>query len=431
MDPDMSNPFHGTAHQDRVLEPPRFGWRDRRLYWGLGALLAAGALALLIGALLHVSGAQRSVDRARLTIATVERGTFVRDVAAEGQVVAAVSPTLYATDTGTVTLKVHAGDAVHKGDTLAVLDSPDLSAKLAQESETLQSVRLDWQRAQLDARSKLTQAQELYRQAEVDQSTAQREVDRSKKAYELGSYTELQMLKAQDALEKAQFALEQAKLGYDSQPKQNQFDIDSKHALLERQQYLVTDLQRQVAALQVRSPVSGRVGQVETADRATVAKDTPLLTVVDLSALEVEIKVPESQARDLAAGMAADLEGNGRHWRGSVSGVSPEVTNGEVVTRLRFLDDKPEGLRQSERLSVRILIDRRERVLMVDRGSFADQGGGFAYVVHGDIAERHAVRLGAESVQKVEILDGLVEGDQVVVLGTDEFNGADRVILAH
>ena len=137
MDPDMSNPFHGTAHQDRVLEPPRFGWRDRRLYWGLGALLAAGALALLIGALLHVSGAQRSVDRARLTIATVERGTFVRDVAAEGQVVAAVSPTLYATDTGTVTLKVHAGDAVHKGDTLAVLDSPDLSAKLAQESETL------------------------------------------------------------------------------------------------------------------------------------------------------------------------------------------------------------------------------------------------------------------------------------------------------
>ena len=183
--------------------------------------------------------------------------------------------------------------------------------------------------------------------------------------------------------------------------------------------------------MQVRSPVSGRVGQVETADRATVAKDTPLLTVVDLSALEVEIKVPESQARDLAAGMAADLEGNGRHWRGSVSGVSPEVINGEVVTRLRFLDDKPEGLRQSERLSVRILIDRRERVLMVDRGSFADQGGGFAYVVHGDIAERHAVRLGAESVQKVEILDGLVEGDQVVVLGTDEFNGADRVILAH
>jgi HlyD family secretion protein len=431
MDPDMSNPFHGTAHQDRVLEPARFGWRNRRLYWGLGALLAAGALALLIGALLHVSGAQRSVDRARLTIATVERGTFVRDVAAEGQVVAAVSPTLYATDTGTITLKVHAGDAVQKGDTLAVLDSPDLSAKLAQESETLQSVRLDWQRAQLDAESKLTQAQELYRQAEVDQSTAQRELDRSKKAYELGSYTELQMLKAQDALEKAQFALEQAKLSYDSQPKQNQFDIDSKHALLERQQYLVTDLQRQVAALQVRSPVSGRVGQVETADRATVAKDTPLLTVVDLSALEVEIRVPESQARDLATGMAADLEGNGRHWRGSVSGVSPEVTNGEVVTRLRFLDAKPEGLRQSERLSVRILIDRREHVLMVDRGSFADQGGGFAYVVHGNIAERRPVRLGAESVQKVEILDGLVEGDQVVVLGTDEFNGTDRVILTH
>jgi HlyD family secretion protein len=296
----------------------------------------------------------------------------------------------------------------------------------------LVSLRVDWQRATLDAETKLAQFRDAYNQAEVDKKTAQRERDRSRKAYELGSYSELQALKAEDALEKAQFAFAQAKNNYDSQPKQNRFDIDSKKALFDRQQFVVTDLKRQVDGLNVKSPVDGQVGQVQVADRASVAKDAPLLTVVDLSALEVEIKVTESLARDLRPGMAADLEGGGHHWQGSVSGVSPEVVAGQVTARLRFGTEKPAGLRQSQRLSVRIFIDRRDNVLMVDRGSFVDQeGGGFAYIVHGNIAERHPVQLGAASIAKVEILEGLSAGDAIVISGTDAFNGAQRVILSH
>jgi len=426
-----SSLFYGTAGTDRVLEPPPW-WRRRRNHFALVSLAMAIVLGVLVGAVLHIAGAASSVDRSRLTIAPVERGTFVRDITADGQVVAAVSPTLYAPATGTVTLKVHAGDAVRRGDTLAVLDSPDLAASLTQEQATLESDRLDWRRAQLDAQSKLTQLQELYKQAQVDETTAQRDFERSREAYKLGSYTQLQMLKSQDDLEKAQFSLAQAKLNYDLQPRQNRFDIGSKHALLDRQQDLVSDLRRQVNALQIRSPVDGRVGSVQVTDRATVAKDTALLSVVDLSALEVQIQVPESEAHDLAPGMAADIEGDGQHWQGSVSAVSPEVVDGVVVSRVRFTGDRPQGLRQNQRMSVRILIDRRQNVLMVDRGTFMDQGGGgFIYVVRGDLAERQPVRLGAASVQKVEILDGLSAGDEVVVSGADEFNGADRVIIAH
>jgi HlyD family secretion protein len=390
------------------------------------------ALGFLLAYVLRYSGAGASVDRSRLSIATVERGSFVRDIAADGQVVAAVSPTLYANALGTVTLKVHAGDAVTKEQVLATVDSPDLTAKLSQEEVTLVSLRLDWQRATLDADRKLAQLRDAYDQAQVDHKTAQRERDRSRKAYELGSYSELQALKAEDSLEKAHFALEQAKTNYESQPKQNRFDIDSKKALLDRQQFLVTDLKRQVEGLNVKSPVDGQVGQVQVADRASVAKDAPLLTVVDLSALEVEIKVTESLARDLHPGMTADLEGGGHHWQGSVSGVSPEVVAGQVTARLRFGNEKPAGLRQSQRLSVRIFIDKRDNVLMVDRGAFVDQeGGGFAYVVHGNVAERRPVHLGAASIAKVEILDGLAVGDQIVIAGTDAFNDAQRVILSN
>jgi HlyD family secretion protein len=419
-----------TTGQDRVIERASFWRRHRTLL--IAALGSVIALGVLLGLLLRYSGAGSSVDRSRVAIATVERGSFVRDIATDGQVVAAVSPTLYANSLGTVTLKVHAGDSVSKGQVMAVIDSPDLTAKLSQEEATAVGLRIDWQRATLDAEQKLLQLRDAFNQAQVDQKTAQRELDRSRKAYELGSYTELQALKAQDSLEKAQFAFQQAKVNYESQPKQNRFDIDSKKALFDRQQFLVTDLKRQVDGLNVKSPVDGQVGQVQVADRSSVAKDAPLLTVVDLSALEVEIKVTESLARDLRPGMSADLEGGGRHWQGTVSGVSPEVVAGQVTARLRFGNEKPAGLRQSQRLSVRIFIDKRDNVLMVDRGSFVDQeGGGFAYVVQGNVAERRAVRLGAASIAKVEILDGLAVGDQIVISGTDEFKSAQRVILSH
>jgi HlyD family secretion protein len=418
-----------TSGQDRAIERASIWKRHRVLL--MASLAAAAGLIVLLAFVLRYSGAGSSVDRARVSIASVERGSFVRDIAADGQVVAAVSPTLYANALGTVTLKVHAGDTVAKGQVLAVIESPDLTAKLSQEEATSVGLRIDWQRATLDAEQKLLQLRDAFNQAQVDQKTAQRELDRSRKAYELGSYTELQALKAQDSLEKAQFAFQQAKMNYDAQPRQNRFEIDSKKALFDRQQFLVTDLKRQVDGLNVKSPVDGQVGQVQVADRASVAKDAPLLTVVDLSALEVEIKVTESFARDLRPGMSADLEGGGQHWQGSVSGVSPEVVAGQVTARLRFGSEKPAGLRQSQRLAVRILIDRRDNVLMVDRGSFMDQeGGGFAYVVHGNVAERRPVHLGAASVAKVEILDGLTAGDQIVISGTDEFKSAQRVILS-
>src|SRR6202142_2985774 len=179
-----------TSAQDRVIEPKN-AFRRHRFALVAGAI-AAALLITLIVVLMRYSGAGISVDRARVSIATVERGNFVRDIAADGQVVAAVSPTLYANALGTVTLKVHAGDTVAKGQVLAVVDSPDLSAKLSQEEASAAGPRGEWQRAMLDGERSLRQSKDALDQAEVDEKTARRERDRSRKAFELGSYTELQ-----------------------------------------------------------------------------------------------------------------------------------------------------------------------------------------------------------------------------------------------
>ena len=420
--------FRETTAQDRVIVAAP-AWR-RRAPWLVAAALLVVLLALAVPAARRVLSAEASARLAQLNVATVERGDFVRDVAAEGRVVAAVSPTLYAPAAGTVTLKAQAGDRVEKDAVIAVIDSPELSNRLAQERAQLAALDIDWQRARLQARRQQMTVQEAVDRAVVDRKTAAREVERSRKAFEQGAYSELQVLRNEDALEKADFALTRAREDLKLEPEQIRFDVESKKLARDRQQLLVTDLARQVDGLALRAPVSGQIGQLLIAERASVARDAPLLTVVDLSRLELEIKVPESFARDLAPGIPAQISNAGKPWPGEISAVSPEVVAGQVAARVRFVGEAPEGLRQNQRLSARVLLDEKKNVLTVNRGPFLDAGAGrVAYVIRGDVAERVAIETGATSLNKVEILHGLQAGDRVVISGTDDFKGAARVVL--
>jgi HlyD family secretion protein len=173
--------------------------------------------------------------------------------------------------------------------------------------------------------------------------------------------------------------------------------------------------------------VDGIVGTLAVADRSVVAANTALMTVVDLSRLEVELEIPETYADDLGLGMAAEVTLGMAKVTGKLSALSPEVVANRVLARVR-LDQQPPGLRQNQRVTARILIEERPDVLMVARGPFVEeQGGKYAYVMDGGIAVRRPVRLGATSVNAVEILEGLQPGERVVVAGTDAFEDAERV----
>jgi len=419
-----------TSAQDRLVEvKPN---RKRQLILLGAGVLVLGLLAWLAPGIGRLFSASASVSSSRLAFATVERGLFVNDIAAEGKVVAAVSPTLYATSGGAVTLQVHAGDTVKIGQVLATIVSPELTNKLAQEQSNADAMEVDYQRAQIDARKKRGELQKAYDNAKIDLQAAERDLDRNQKAFAKGAVPNMDVDRSKDTLQKAKITLQhaQADLGMDNASLN--FDIQSKKLAHERQLLLVKDLQRQVDDLNVKSPVDGQVGQLFIAERATVAKDAQLLSVIDLSALQVEMQVPESFARSLGIGMTGEISGNGHVWKGLVSAISPEVVNGQVAARLRFDGETPKQLRQNQRLSVRVLLDKRDNVLTVQRGSFVDESGGsYAYVVHDGIATKTPIRVGTSSIDKVEILDGLKEGDRIVISGTDSFKGAATVAISN
>jgi HlyD family secretion protein len=417
-----------TTAQDRRIEVahPRRRWV---VIGGVGAAVLV-ALIWVVPSVARLISAGSSVSSSSLRIAEVKRGTLTRDISAQAKVVAAVSPTLYTNAPGTVTFAVHAGDKVEKDQELAEVDSPELKNKLQQEQSTFDSLSIDVERGDIDNRQKQLTAKKTFDQATIDRVTAAREVDRNEKGFKAGAIPEINVLRSKDALLKAELEVSHAEQDAKLLGETLAFELKTKRLALQRQKFLVADLQRQVDQLKVRSPVSGQVGQLIVQQRANVAANAALLTVVDLSALELELQVPEVFAHDLAIGMPAEIIDGEQKFKGELSAVAPEVVNNQVTARVRFGDTKPAGLRQSQQLTTRILIDEHPNVLMVERGSFVDAGAGrVAYLVRNGYAERTPIVVGATSLNAVEIVSGVKEGDRIVVSGTDSFNSAPRVVL--
>ena len=428
MNASMDSKVRDTSGQDVMVDPGSGARRSRRLV----LILAGGAAALVLIFVLVIRSWMNTkvvVPRARVRIATITRGAFVRDVAADGLVVVANSPTLFSSAVGTVTFNVVAGAAVTAKQVLAIVDSPALNNELARERATLQGLEVALDRQGIETRRQVLESKQTVDLATTQVRATERELERMKSGIEQGVVAHRDLDKAQDARDDARLTYDHAVSNARLQEDSLNFDLKNKCTEVERQKLLVADLERREDALTVRSPVKGMVGSLLVNQRAAVTENEGLLTVVDLSALEVEFSISESYASDLAIGMAADINYAGRNYRGAVTAISPEVQQNEVKGRVRFADQVPAGVRQNQRVNVRIVLDQRDNVLKVERGSFVDAGS-VAYRVQGDVARRQQVLLGPMSVGEVQILSGLDAGDQIIVSSISDFGEAPEVHLA-
>lgn len=416
-----------TSSQDAVIAAPA-GQRNQRR-----AVIAGVVLAIAAGSIFLVSqwrGSEHSINASRLRIAEVTRGTLVRDAAVNGRVVAAVSPTLYSTAPATVTLQVAAGDTVKRGQVLAVLESPDLSDALKREQSSYQQLEAEVARQQILARKQKLLAQREADTAEIDRLSAQRTLERYQAVANEGIIAKIDYQKAKDALSSAEIRARHASKAAVLENDDVGLSLKTKINELDRQRLSMANAQRRVDELTVRAPVDGFIGTLSVQNRSVVAANAALMTLVDLSRLEVELEVPESYVADMGLGMKAEIQLGGATATGTLSALSPEVVKNQVLARVRFDGAQPKGLRQSQRVSARLLIEEKPNVVLLPRGPFVEsEGGRFAYLMQDGVAVRTPVTLGATSVSAVEILSGLKPGDKVVISGTDTFANAARVSI--
>ena len=367
----------------------------------------------------------------RVRVATVIRGDLIRDVSVQGRVVAAVSPTLYSTAPGTITLNADAGERVIAGQVLAIVHSPALTNLLLQAESAQEQRQVELERQRIESRQLALEKRKVADLANVALVAADREKRRADEAYELGVISVIDFEKAQDDLQNAQVSHRHAVADADLFDERLAFELRASELELKRQDLLVQNMRRQVDDLAIKSPVSGIVGDLLVDQKAAVSVDTPVMAVVDLSRFEIDVQIPESYADDLAVGMQAEVQLGGDKFSGELVAVSPEIVSNQVKGRIRFTGDAPTNLRQNQRLTTRILLAEHSNVLLVQRGQFLDTGAGrVAYVLNEDgLAQRRSIEVGARSLGAVQIVAGLDQGDTIVISNLDPFRSADTVLL--
>jgi HlyD family secretion protein len=432
----LSNPnsaaasVRGTEQQDTVVTNAKRPWHRQRWFYTLVAGVIV--LALIVGWLVRAwSNSNHVISADSLRIVMVASGHFIRDVAAQGTVIAAVNPTLFAVAPGTVSYSVRAGDTVTKGQVLATLDSPELNNEYERERATLDSLNAALARQEIEIRRQLLTSKQQADLAQVAITAAERELKRAQWAWDQRAMSERDYRRSIDDVTTAKLNFEHARDTAGLERDSVVLDLRTRRLDRDRQALVVENLKRRVDELNVRSPVDGMVANLGQVEKARIAESAPIVTVVDLTAFELEFQVAETYARDIKSGMTSEITLDGRVQPGIVTAISPEVRQNEVTGRVRFSGAQPPGLRQNERASVRIILDERDHVLKFERGALIDEATHAVYVVHGDRAVRTPVQLGAASISEIEVLHGLAAGDRVIVSDTRDYGDAPELLIAN
>ncbi len=422
------NRIDGTSGQDIYI-----GKRSSMRYiWVMGGSVVALGVILVwaVPAIQRFLSAVAFYERDKARYDDVRVGRFERSFSVQGKIVSSFSPKLFASQDGNVFLLVSEGEHVDKGDRLARIDNAELESRLHQEEAALKllEVELGTERNRIKQEAlERGQKLELLR---INLGAEQRELTRMEKIVSSGGVSENDFERANDKVHALEVQVNNTAEQNTLVLENHLLTVETKKLTIEQKNFAVEDLRRQVEALQIISPVDGVVGDIEVNERDLVTRNQPILSVIDLSAYEIEVLIPETYAESLEPGLAVEVTYRGRQYFGALRTVSPEVKDGSVAGRVEFKGDAPSGLRQNLRVNNKIIIEARENALIVKRGPFIESHGGRGiYVVEGDVATYRTIAIGAVGVNEVEIVDGLEAGERVIVSDTSEFFGSKQVLL--
>lgn len=370
-----------------------------------------------------------SVESNTITLSPVIRGDLIRDVSVSGKAVAANAPQLYSTEVGKITLLARPGEAVKQHQVVAQLFSPELDAMIKQQESTLEQLTINANRggledkeAQLDLESNMNTAQSTL-------NVAKRERQRAEIAHKKQIISEVDWLKSQDTLSDAERFYQHAKKRVELAKERLTFEKKHRQFLVQKQQLILDELKRRHEALNIKAPVAGVVGNWLVAQKNSIAANTAIMTIVDLSEYEAELSVPEFYADELGLGLNVAMQISGVEVSGEIIAISPEIKGNQVKVRAKLSSQKGIQLRQNQRINARIEFETKPNVLMVKRGPFIGSlAGKFAFKkVDENTAEKVAIATGVSNVDYIELTQGVIEGDQIITSDYQDFNNAEQI----
>jgi len=416
------------------MDVPRVGIaakkRKRRII-----IIGASALGLILAtiAISRLKPAVPSIDRSTVWIDTVKRGPMTRQVRGLGTLVPEDIRWIPANTEGRVEkINIWPGTPVDTDSVILELSSPELEqaahdaeSKATAAEADLTSTRASLQREVLDQESKTTAAHAAFEQARMERQT-------NDQLAKNGLIAELDYKKSKIKEEECQKSdeIEQKRLAFSRDSIEPQ--VASKQAAVDQAKQLAKLKLDQVEALHVKAGMSGVLQQlpVQIGQRLKIGDN--LARVADPTKLKAQVKIAETQAKDIQINQKAVIDTRNGVVNGHVTRVDPAVEQGTVTVDVAFDEPLPKGARPDLSVDGTIEFERLDNVVYVGRPAFGQENntvGMFKMVGGSSEAVRTPVKLGKSSVNTIEILNGLQPGDQVILSDTSAWDGHDRIRL--
>jgi HlyD family secretion protein len=406
--------------------------RRRRKRW----IISTAVVLVFLGITMTVARlkpAAPTVERGLVWIDTVKRGEMLREVRGIGTLVPEQISWIAARSAGRVDrVMLHPGAIVKPEDVILVLSNPDVTQAASDAVSQLKSAEADLRSFTVQLESGLLAAESTAAAAKADYEQAKLRAQVNEDLFKKGLVSELEMRLSKVTAEQAQArnTIEQKRFAFARDGVAPQLAM--KAAEVDRVRTQAKLRQDNLDALQVRAGMAGVLQVVPVEIGAQVAAGANLARVADPSRLKAEVRIAETQAKDVRLGLSAAIDTRNGVVQGRVSRIDPAVQNGTVLVDISLTGPLPPGARPDLSIDGTIQLERLEQVVFVGRPAFGQEKstvGMFKLDPNGPYATRTPVHLGRSSVNTIEVVSGLKPGDRVILSDTSQWDEHKRIRL--
>jgi HlyD family secretion protein len=416
------------------MDIPRQGVARRRLFRIAAVAVPLAVLAAAgVWRLGKAKPAAPAVDRSSLWIDTARVAPLIRQVRGLGVLVPEEVVWIPAPQDGRVEkILLRPGAQVRPDTILVVLSNPelelaaeDLRWQLRAAEANLRDLRVKLESAQLDLRAAVARVESEFVQAQL-------KADNDAALGKEGLAAELNVKLSRAVADEARKRLEIEKKRLEISTASAEAQLAAQRVLIEKLRAAYDLKRKQVESLRVKAGAAGVLQQLPVEVGQQVQAGATLAKVAQPERLKAQIRIPEIQAKDVAEGQTAVVDTRNGTVPARVARIDPAATAGNVLVDLRLEGPLPPGARPDLNVEAVIEIEKLAQALQIQRPAFAQPNSIvslFRIAPGGQEAVRVQVRTGRTSVQTIEILDGLQEGDRVILSDLSGYDNAQRLTI--
>jgi multidrug efflux pump subunit AcrA (membrane-fusion protein) len=403
----------------------------RYKYYIAGGVVFVAFLVYVL--LASVSPRRLRYDSDKLTIVEVQQGEFREYLNVEGTVLPILTVKVNALEGGTVDrIVAEDGDMLSVGDTIIVLQNPDLVRTIEEERDELEKKRISSREREIQMLRKTSELKRQTIQTAYNLRIIAKKYEQSKAEFEMGASSRalLELAEEEFRFNSVNTEMLMEELHHDSL--MNAIQISLMKNDFDREKRRFERSRERLDNLVVRSPIAGQLSFVSiiAGERVSSGNSIGELKVIDR--FKLNTRVSEYYIDRITAGLPATIVYQNRKFPLRIAKINPEVKDRQFAVDLVLLGEVPENTRIGKTYRIQIELGQPEDAMVIPKGSFFQMTGGqwiFRLNETGDRATRVSISIGRQNPQQYEILDGLKLGDRVIVSGYDNFGDAEEIVL--